>query len=158
MWVSNRSNFTFVSGAACCGCLSKFVNHVYEKPRLSPSTMRKRLRATKKRKLQEGTWEKRTPPVKGRTLPHHEKGQKIRLYRSSKRSLESWANHYGFKHLADELPLRERAAFYCKELNKIQKAGRGPFHGQPMTRLPMSKSDWPNKKYLRDLRESSPLC
>ncbi|KAJ7253628.1 hypothetical protein C8J57DRAFT_627549 [Mycena rebaudengoi] len=113
--------------------------------------MRKRLRATKKRKLQEGTWEKRTPPVKGRTLPHHEKGQKIRLYRSSKRSLESWANHYGFKHLADELPLRERAAFYCKELNKIQKAGRGPFHGQPMTRLPMSKSDWPNKKYLRDL-------
>ncbi|KAJ7238155.1 hypothetical protein C8J57DRAFT_1246572 [Mycena rebaudengoi] len=98
-------------------------------------TLGKRLRATKKRKLKEGTCEKRTPPVKGRTLPH-----------------QSWANHYGIKHLADELPLRERAAFNCKELNKIQKAGRGPFHGQPMTRLPMSKSLWPNKKYLHDLR------
>ncbi|KAJ7613586.1 hypothetical protein DFH06DRAFT_143674 [Mycena polygramma] len=79
---------------------------------------------------------------------HQVKGEKLRLHKASRRTLESWANHYGFKHLADTLPLRERAAFYKARLYEIQKQGRGPFFGQPMTRVPMAKSDWPSKGYL----------
>ncbi|KAJ7437226.1 hypothetical protein B0H11DRAFT_1936130 [Mycena galericulata] len=83
---------------------------------------------------------------------HQIKGENLRLHKASRRSLESWANHYGFKHLADELPLRERADFYRARLYEVQKEGKGPFFGQRMKRLPMSQSDWPNKRYKAKIR------
>ncbi|KAJ7683222.1 hypothetical protein B0H17DRAFT_1074434 [Mycena rosella] len=93
-------------------------------------------------------------PKQPRNPPGHPvKGYPLRLYKASRRSLESWANHYGFKHLADELPRNERAAFYRARLEEIQHQGKGPFYGQPMKRLAMSESDWPNRKYRAGARE-----
>ncbi|KAJ7629120.1 hypothetical protein FB45DRAFT_795022 [Roridomyces roridus] len=83
----------------------------------------------------------------GFTPPHRIPGQPLLLRRTSRRTLESWANHYGFKHLADELPLNKRAEFYKTRLYELQRSGQGPLYGQPMKRLPMAQSDWPNRKY-----------
>ena len=84
---------------------------------------------------------------------HQIKGEPLRLHTASRRTLESWANHYGFKHEADDLPVSERPEFYRERLEELQRQGQGPFFGQKMQRLPMSESDWPNKTYQRKQRE-----
>nr|GAT56654.1 predicted protein [Mycena chlorophos] len=84
---------------------------------------------------------------------HPSKGEPLRLHKSSRRTLESWANHFGFKHLADELPMSERAEFYREKLKETQRQGLGPFVGQKMKRLSMAESDWPNKPFRERQRE-----
>ncbi|KAF7329463.1 hypothetical protein MKEN_00208600 [Mycena kentingensis (nom. inval.)] len=82
-----------------------------------------------------------------------EPGELLRLHKSSRRTLESWANHYGFKHDADALPIGERAEFYRARLYELQRQGLGPLVGQKMKRVEMSKSDWPNKTYKKRVQE-----
>ncbi|KAF7304015.1 hypothetical protein MIND_00632700 [Mycena indigotica] len=81
------------------------------------------------------------------------KGEPLRLHKASRRTLESWANHYGFKHEADDLPQSERAEFYRERLKELQRQGLGPLFGQKMQRLSMDKSDWPNATHRRKQRE-----
>ncbi|KAJ7683210.1 hypothetical protein B0H17DRAFT_1074385 [Mycena rosella] len=91
---------------------------------------------------------------KSRTASYHGQvpGMHVRLFRASKRSLESWAVTYGFRDEALGLPLNERAVFYRDRLYELQRKGQGPCYGQPMTPVPMSESDWPNRKYRAEAK------
>ncbi|KAL0577642.1 hypothetical protein V5O48_004331 [Marasmius crinis-equi] len=86
--------------------------------------------------------------------PKH--GEKLNIGRMSKRTLESWAAHYDVLHLAEDLPVDQRAMKYQHLLLDIQRSRPGALVvGQKMTRVPMGQSQWPNKKYKEKMRKMS---
>ncbi|KAK1222856.1 hypothetical protein PQX77_014278 [Marasmius sp. AFHP31] len=85
--------------------------------------------------------------------PKH--GEKLNIGRMSKRTLESWASHYGVLHLAEDLPVDKRAMKYQQLLLEIQRSWSGALVvGQKMDRMPMSQSQWPNKKYKEKMEQA----